>query len=51
MKEKIKKPKCKGVWKICFTAAGVFAYKCTKCGQEISNAEIRNNPDHRDVLI
>lgn len=47
MKEKIKKPKCKGVWKF-ERYGGVYYYICTKCKKRRSG---RTRPlvDHIDM--
>lgn len=48
-KEKVKKPKCKGVWKSRFKN-GVFVHECTKCGQTLPSAQGRNAVNHVDVV-
>ena len=44
-KEKVKKPKCKGVWKSRFLN-GVFVYECTKCKKTIPVQQGRGATDH-----
>lgn len=46
-KEKIKKPKCKGSWRL-VKYCGVWCYQCSWCGARLTPRQGSNAINHKD---
>lgn len=48
VKEHIRKPKCKGIWRV-EVSNGVVFYRCTKCKKKLIAAHGRIAIHHKDL--